>query len=216
MLKHSKLFAGLSLFLVGLLSGSFMTVSAASDPEIRLTAGGLNDGKATVTLSLENMPSGKNVEYAQIELACKTEDFDIVSESFAMAAKPSKIKTTVKQDAGKGSILLLIEPEENTFAGLTDGNVCSFTVQNKTGGQIDPEFLLSAVLILKDGTEYEWNTNLSADITGSSQSTGENSTKPTSPETGDNSHIPFWSVLLLAGICGLAGVTVYSRRSVLK
>ena len=107
MLKHNKLFAVLSLFLVGLLSGGFMTVSAASDPEIRLTADGLNDGKATVTLSLENIPSGKNVEYAQIELACKTEDFDIVSESFAMAAKPSQIKTTVKQDAGKASILLL-------------------------------------------------------------------------------------------------------------
>lgn len=37
-------------------------------------------------------------------------------------------------------------------------------------------------------------------------------TESTTPETGDHSYLDLWVTLMLVGLCGMAGITVYSRR----
>lgn len=194
MLKHQRLFVRPALFLVCLFAVGLTAVSAAGDPEIRLTSGGENDSETTMILSLQNIPSDQRVEYAQIELTCDTEAFDIVADSFGMETEPDRIKTSVKQDTAEDSLLLLIEPEDNTFVGLSNGDVCRFTVQNKTGEDTQPAFTLDAILILKDGTEYAWSTSLSPDL------------------SGGGLYWLFWAIPLLVVVCILVVILLLRIR----
>ena len=142
-----------------------------------------------MVLSLQNIPSDQGVEYAQIELTCDTEAFDIVADSFGMETEPDRIQTSVKQDAAEDSLLLLIEPEDNTFAGLSNGDVCRFT-----GEDTQPAFTLDAILILKDGTEYAWSASLSPD------------------PSGGGLYWLFWAIPLLVVVCILVVILLLRIR----
>lgn len=208
-MKKSKFFAKFSLFIICLLTGNLLSVSAASDPTIHMTATNVIDGEATVILSLQDIPTSNNVEYAQIELVCESENFMIVPDSLHMDNSSKQIKSTANQNSEGNGVLLLVEPETNTFEGLRNGDICSFVIKNETGKQTDLTVSLHAILILKDGMEYEWSTDLSTPLVYSSENNG---TMPSTPDTGENSHISFGIILLFISGCSLAGIVVLSKR----
>ena len=153
---------------------------AANDPSITLSRTELSGGKYTITVSFADIPQSNLVEYAQILLTCRSSQHNIGVNSLITKVS-GDFQITHQFNTVADSLLVLIEPTKNTFAGIGNGAVYTFTVSQSSGEQTDPGFDLSAILILKDGTEKEINARLSASVPA--QPTTASTTKATTTAT---------------------------------
>lgn len=168
---------------VALLAALAVNVSAETAPNITLSYAAQSEGKYTVTVTLANIPQNNGVEYAQILLTCRTSQHNIVNKSMTLLAQ-GNIQATKQFNTSADSLLVLIEPKDNHFAGISNTAVYSFTVTQSGNGQEAPQFDLSAILILKDGTEQEINSRVTAEyIPDPTPPTTQPPTRPVTPPT---------------------------------
>ena len=168
---------------VALLAALAVNVSAEATPDINLTYTTQSEGKYTVTVTLANIPQNNGVEYAQILLTCRTSQHNIVNKSMTMLAQ-GNIQATKQFNTSADSLLVLIEPKDNHFAGISNTAVYTFSVIQSGNGQEAPKFDLSAILILKDGTEQEINSRVTAEyIPDPTPPTTQPPTRPVTPPT---------------------------------
>ena len=165
---------------VALLAALAVNVSAEATPDINLTYTTQSEGKYTVTVTLANIPQNNGVEYAQILLTCRSSQHNIVNKSMTLLAQ-GNIQTTKQFNTSADSLLVLIEPKDNHFAGISNTAVYTFTVTQSGTEQVAPGFDLSAILILKDGTEQEINSRVTAQYV--SDPTPPTTEPPTEPPT---------------------------------
>lgn len=149
------------LLAVVLMAALTVHVSADPAPGISLSYAPLSEGKYTVTVTFTNVPENNGVEYAQILLTCRTSEHNITNKSMSLLAE-GNIQVTKQFNTSADSLLVLIEPKDNHFAGISNTAVYTFTVSQSGNKQVDPGFDLSAILILKDGTEQEINDRVTA------------------------------------------------------
>lgn len=155
--------------------------AAAPVPSVAVTCTAFSGGSTTVSVSFQNIPQDNPVEYAQILLTCRSGQHNIVSNSMA-AAVTGDVLLTQQFNTAVDSLQVLIEPKVNTFPGIQNGKVFSFSVKQAGSQQADPNFDLFAILILKDGTEQEINARITAHSpsTPSTQPTQSSQTVPPS------------------------------------
>lgn len=165
---------------VALLAALAVNVSAETAPNITLSYAAQSEGKYTVTVTLANIPQNNGVEYAQILLTCRTSQHNIVNKSMTLLAQ-GNIQATKQFNTSADSLLVLIEPKDNHFAGISNTAVYSFAVTQSGTEQAAPGFDLSAILILKDGTEQEINSRVTAQYV--SDPTPPTTEPPTEPPT---------------------------------
>lgn len=171
------------VFAVAILMVMAVNVSAEAAPDIMLSYAAQSEGKYTVTVTFANVPENNGVEYAQILLTCRTSQHNIVNKSMTLLAQ-GNIQATKQFNTSADSLLVLIEPKDNHFAGISNTAVYSFTVTQSGNGQEAPQFDLSAILILKDGTEQEINSRVTAEyIPDPTPPTTQPPTRPVTPPT---------------------------------
>ena len=88
---------------------------------------------------------------------------------------------------------------------LTDPAAYSLTSEGKTAG-LTVTAKDGSLTFTTDGSPYYV---LGEKVSGETSSPSEPSN---SPQTGDNSHMALWMVLLAVSVFGLAGTSVYSKR----
>ena len=102
--------------------------------------------------------------------------------------------------AADGVTVTIKQPEKLTdFAAYSltgEGNVSGLTISVEDG----------SLTFTTDGSPYYV---LGEKVSGETSSPSEPSN---SPQTGDNSHMALWMVLLAVSVFGLAGTSVYSKR----
>ena len=102
--------------------------------------------------------------------------------------------------AADGVTVTIKQPEKLTdFAAYSltgEGNVSDLTISVEDG----------SLTFTTDGSPYYV---LGEKVSGETSSPSEPSN---SPQTGDNSHMALWMVLLAVSVFGLAGTSVYSKR----
>ena len=170
------------LFLIVVLASMLLLNVSAAAPGVSLSRNALSGGKYTVTVSFTDIPANNRVEYAQILLTCRTSQHSITNNSLSMKATGS-IKVTQQFNTAADSLLVLIEPTVNSFAGIGSEAVFTFTVSQSGSDKVDPGFDLSAILILKDGTEKEINQRVTATNPAESTTTKPTTAKPTTVST---------------------------------
>ncbi len=139
-----------------------LPVAAANDPAIALSRTAVSGGKCTVTLTFKDIPQGNPVEYAQILLTSRSSQCDIVKDSLSMQVSGDML-VTKQYNTTADSLLVLIEPTKSSFPGIGECNVFTFTVKS-TSTTVNPSFDVSAILILKDGTEKEINQTVGVTV----------------------------------------------------
>ena len=147
-----------------LTAGLLLSVCAANTPDLSFRSSDPKGGNTVVSMSLTNIPSSNPVLYAQIELTCVSNDHNIVKKNSAMVfwGNTTNMQVTTQFGSTADSLLLLIEPQTTSFAGRGTGQLLTFEVSNGYGDLAAPAFDLKAVLILKDGTEYEVSRKVTA------------------------------------------------------
>lgn len=168
------------VFAVAILMVMAVNVSAETAPDITLSYAAQSEGKYTVTVSFANVAENNGVEYAQILLTCRSGQHNIVNKSMTLLAQ-GNILATKQFNTSADSLLVLLEPKDNTFAGISNTAVYTFSVIQSGNGQEAPQFDLSAILILKDGTEQEINSRVTAAL--ASDPTPPTTQPPTQPVT---------------------------------
>ena len=133
----------LCLILVAVLASFLLLHVSAATPSVNLTRTELSGGKYTVTVNFTNIPANNGVEYAQILLTCRSSQHSIVNNSLSMKVS-GNIKVTQQFNTTADSLLVLIEPTVNTFAGIGSHAVFTFTVSQSSGSETDPGFDLAA------------------------------------------------------------------------
>lgn len=151
------------LLLIAIMASCLLLNVSAAAPGINLTRAELSDGKYTVTVNFADIPVNNAVEYAQILLTCRSSQHSIINNSLTMKVS-GDLQVTKQFNTSADSLLVLLEPTVNTFSGVGTGAVFTFTVSQTGSEQLDPGFDLSAILILKDGTEQEINQRVSASL----------------------------------------------------
>ncbi len=151
------------LLLVAVLASCLLLNVSAAAPGVSLTRTELSGGKYTVTVSFTDIPANNGVEYAQILLTCRSGQHNITNNSLTMKVS-GDLQVTKQFNTSADSLLVLMEPTVNTFPGIGNGAVFTFTVSQSGNEQLDPGFDLLAILILKDGTEQEINQRVSATL----------------------------------------------------
>lgn len=172
----------LCLILVAVLASCLLLQASAATPGISLTRTELSGGKYTVTVNFADIPANNGVEYAQILLTCRSSQHNITNNSLTMLVS-GDLLVTKQFNTSADSLLVLIEPTKNTFAGIGSGSVFTFTVSQSSGEAADPGFDLSAILILKDGTEQEINQRVNATLPSTPTQPTTVSTNPTTAST---------------------------------
>lgn len=135
--------------------------SAAGAPGIALTCLEQGEGAYTVTVSFTDIPGNNGVEYAQIRLVGAFAAYQIGGDSVRLQ-ETGEVLLTSRYDALADSLLVLLEPKGSGFSGIGNGAVFTFALSRIGDSSRDPGFTLTAVLILKDGTELELDQYISA------------------------------------------------------
>jgi hypothetical protein len=125
---------------------------AAGAPGIALTCLEQGEGQYTVTVRFTDIPVNNGVEYAQILLIGGSGAYRIGENSVRLQAE-GDILLTAQYDSVADSLLVLLEPKGSGFSGIGNGAVFTFALSRIGDSSRDPGFTLTAVLILKDGTE---------------------------------------------------------------
>lgn len=162
-MRKKLLFAALAAVMI---AGLLLPAAAAPTPEVAVSCTPAGSGSYTVRVAFANVPQDNPVEYAQILLTCRSAQHDLTANSLnAQVTDEAMLMTHVFQSTAD-SLLVLIEPTRSDFAGIGNTGVYTFSLVHSGGQTAAPAFDLSAVLILKDGTEYEQNLRLTTYLTG--------------------------------------------------
>ena len=163
------------LLITVLAAGLVFNTSAADTPDLKVTDTAPLDGSSTVSVEFVNIPENNPVEYAQILLTCRTNPHNITKNTLSFKGNADDMLLTQTFNTTADNLLVLLEPQSNTSVGIGNGLVYTFTLRHTTASAEAAGFDLAAVLILKDGTEYELNQR----ITAQPASTPTNPTDPT-------------------------------------
>ncbi len=142
----------------------FMPPAAAEDPPVwTVQSAPEENGEVCVTFSLISLPKGSGLLYAQIELALLPGDYTVQKESFSWLPKDEGVLVTPQWNAD--NLLLLLEPETASFAGLDPQPLFSLRLQNDTGSETEPVFHIACILIDRAGQETLYTAEISG-LTG--------------------------------------------------
>lgn len=172
------------LLILILAASALMQVSAADTPDLKIAGTAPADGVSTITVEFTNIPENNPVEYAQILLTCRTASHNIVNKSLSFNGSTDDMQMTHTFNTSADNLLLLLEPVRSDCAGMGNGKAYTFSVKHTGDKAEDVGFDLAAVLILKDGTEYELNQRITAQLASPTDPTTQPpTTVPTTPPT---------------------------------
>lgn len=127
----------------------FTPSAAAEEPPVLTARSTLQEnGEVSVTFSLDSLPNGSGILYAQIELSLQPGDFTLQKESFSWLPNEEDVLVTPQWNGD--SLLLLLEPETVSFAGCAQP-LFSLRLQNNTGGKTDPVFNITCIFLIRPG-----------------------------------------------------------------
>ena len=158
----------------------FTPSAAAEEPPVLTARSTLQEnGEVSVTFSLDSLPNGSSILYAQIELSLQPGDFTLQKESFSWLPNDEDVLVTPQWNGD--SLLLLLEPETVSFAGLDAQPLFSLRLQNNTGGKTDPVFNITCIFIDQTGQETLYTAEISG-ITGEAVSSSGDASLSVSPD----------------------------------
>ena len=130
---------------------------------------------------------------------------DYAPQETEQNARPIEGDDDTKLDAPEGGGAISLEYDSQVTVDLSDGKAyLSYANPGKSTQDIVLRIEIQDTAVVQSGT-----------IRPGNQVSGETSflSEPgNSPQTGDNSHMALWIVLMAVSVFGLAGTSVYSKR----